>query len=78
MYQVHCATAAIARKLCGVTLEPGIGMATRLGSGWMQDPLATFRALAPYRTQEACHLRRMVAATLVAQRALRQTSEVAS
>lgn len=68
-YKVHCITADLARKLCGVDriYKPGTGMGS-LMSIPSTDGLSTFRTLAPYREPEAIVLRNLLATRLHALR----------
>lgn len=66
-YKVHCKTAAIARQLCNVQLPEGMSLATRLDQ--VDDTgLSTFRALRPYRSEQAKRLRDLVARIVKASR----------
>lgn len=60
VYRAQCATAALANELCGIRLQPGQGLAIRMGSP-DYDALVLFRALRPYRSAAANELRRDVA-----------------
>lgn len=73
VYKTHCATTAVARRLCIPGWKPGTGLATCL-SGDDSTGLTTFRALRPYRSVAANALRAQVAAIV---RADRQQQRVA-